>query len=97
MTSKPNDRRPARLSSPASFDAPRELVFQAFTDPKHVAAWWGPKGFTTTIRQMDVRPGGIWRLVMRGPDGTRLSQSDRIHRGQPARAVGLSPCPRRPV
>jgi uncharacterized protein YndB with AHSA1/START domain len=52
------------------FDAPRELVFQVWTDPKHVAQWWGPKGFTTTIQEMDVRPGGIWRLVMRGPDGT---------------------------
>jgi uncharacterized protein YndB with AHSA1/START domain len=51
------------------FDAPPELVFKAFTDPEHVAQWWGPKGFTTTIRQMDVRPGGIWRLVMHGPNG----------------------------
>lgn len=52
------------------FDAPRELVFEAWTNPKHVAQWWGPNGFTTTIQEMDVRPGGIWRLVMRGPDGT---------------------------
>jgi uncharacterized protein YndB with AHSA1/START domain len=51
------------------FDAPRDLVFEAWTDPKHVAQWWGPRGFTTTIQEMDVRPGGIWRLVMRGPDG----------------------------
>ena len=51
------------------FDAPRELVFEAWTDPKQIAQWWGPKGFTTTIHQMDVRPGGVWRLVMHGPDG----------------------------
>ncbi len=51
------------------FDAPRELVFEAWTDPKHVARWWGPNGFTTTIQEMDVRPGGVWRHVMRGPDG----------------------------
>ena len=51
------------------FDAPRELVFEAWTDPKRVAQWWGPQGFTTTISEMDVRPGGIWRLVMHGPDG----------------------------
>jgi uncharacterized protein YndB with AHSA1/START domain len=50
-------------------DAPRDLVFEAWTDPKHVAHWWGPRGFTTTIHEMDVRPGGVWRLVMRGPDG----------------------------
>jgi uncharacterized protein YndB with AHSA1/START domain len=52
------------------FDAPRELVFEMWTDPRHVAQWWGPRGFTTTIHEMDVRPGGVWRLVMHGPDGT---------------------------
>ncbi len=51
------------------FDAPRELVFEAWTNPRHVAQWWGPQGFTTTIHEMDVRPGGNWRLTMRGPDG----------------------------
>ncbi|HEV7968248.1 MAG TPA: SRPBCC domain-containing protein [Candidatus Acidoferrales bacterium] len=50
-------------------DAPRDLVFEAWTDPKHVARWWGPNGFKTTISEMDVRPGGVWRLVMHGPDG----------------------------
>jgi uncharacterized protein YndB with AHSA1/START domain len=51
-------------------DAPRELVFDAFTQPEHVARWWGPNGFTNTIHVMDVRPGGEWRFVMHGPDGT---------------------------
>ena len=51
------------------FEAPRELVFEAWTDPRHVEQWWGPNGFTTTISEMDVRPGGEWRLVMHGPDG----------------------------
>jgi len=51
-------------------DAPRELVFEAFTDPKHVGHWFGPEGFVTTTRSMDVRPGGKWVFVMRGPDGT---------------------------
>jgi uncharacterized protein YndB with AHSA1/START domain len=51
-------------------DAPRELVYAAFTDPKHVAHWFGPDGFVTTTRSMDVRPGGRWIFVMRGPDGT---------------------------
>jgi uncharacterized protein YndB with AHSA1/START domain len=53
-----------------NFDAPRELVWQAMTDPRHVIHWWGPRGFTTTIEIMDVRPGGLWRHTMRGPDGT---------------------------
>jgi len=51
------------------FDAPRKLVFEAWTDPKHIGSWWGPKGFTTTTFEMDVRPGGVWRFVMHGPDG----------------------------
>jgi uncharacterized protein YndB with AHSA1/START domain len=51
-------------------DAPRELVFEAFTDPTHVSSWWGPNGFTTTTRSADVRPGGAWSFVMHGPDGT---------------------------
>jgi uncharacterized protein YndB with AHSA1/START domain len=50
--------------------APRELVWQAWTDPQHVAHWWGPRGFTTTIKRMDFRVGGAWEHVMRGPDGT---------------------------
>jgi uncharacterized protein YndB with AHSA1/START domain len=50
-------------------DAPRELVFEAWTDPKHLAQWWGPNGFSTTTRSFDFRPGGVWRFVMHGPDG----------------------------
>ena len=49
--------------------APRELVWQAWTDPKHVVNWWGPRGFTTTIKKMDFRVGGAWEHVMHGPDG----------------------------
>ncbi|MEH2007616.1 SRPBCC domain-containing protein [Nostoc sp.] len=52
------------------FNAPRELVFKAWTEPKHIAQSWGPKGFTTRVTQMDLRPGGEWRYVMIAPDGT---------------------------
>lgn len=52
------------------FDAPRDLVFQAWTDPQHIAQWWGPRGFTTRVIEMDLRPGGRSRYVMVGPDGT---------------------------
>src|SRR4051812_32810373 len=51
------------------FDAPRQLVWQAWTNPRHIAQWWGPKGFTTTTFSMEVKPGGAWRYVMQGPDG----------------------------
>jgi uncharacterized protein YndB with AHSA1/START domain len=50
-------------------NAPRELVWSAMTDPQHVKHWWGPRGFSTTIQEMDFRVGGIWKLVMHGPDG----------------------------
>jgi uncharacterized protein YndB with AHSA1/START domain len=52
------------------FDASRELVFKAWTDPKHVAQWWGPGGFTNPVCEIDARPGGEMRIHMRGPDGT---------------------------
>src|SRR6266851_3665544 len=51
-------------------DAPREVVFRMWTDPQHVAQWWGPMGFTNPVCEMDVRPGGALRIVMRAPDGT---------------------------
>jgi len=51
------------------FDAPRELVWEAWTNPKHVERWWGPVGFTTTTEERDFKVGGIWKHVMRGPDG----------------------------
>jgi len=51
------------------FDAPRELVWKAWTEPEHIGEWWGPKGFTTTTHKMEVKPGGVWRFVMHGPDG----------------------------
>jgi uncharacterized protein YndB with AHSA1/START domain len=52
------------------FNAPRELVFDVWTSPEHVGRWWGPRGFTTTTHAIDVRPGGAWRFIMHGPDGT---------------------------
>lgn len=52
------------------FAATRELVWEAFTRPEHIPHWWGPNGFNTTIHEMDVRPGGTWRFMMHGPDGT---------------------------
>lgn len=50
--------------------APRELVFEAFTEVRHLSRWWGPDGFTTTTRAFDFRVGGEWDFVMHGPDGT---------------------------
>ena len=52
------------------FPAPRELVFKMWTDREHLSRWFGPKGFTTTIHELDARVGGRWRFDMRAPDGT---------------------------
>jgi uncharacterized protein YndB with AHSA1/START domain len=60
---------PRSIIAVREFDAPRDLVFSAWTDPKHLARWWGPHGFTTTTHSFDFRPGGVWRFVMHGPDG----------------------------
>ncbi|MES2847471.1 MAG: SRPBCC domain-containing protein [Bacteroidota bacterium] len=51
-------------------NAPRELVWEVFTNAEHIKNWWGPTGFTNTIFKMDVKPGGEWNLTMHGPDGT---------------------------
>jgi uncharacterized protein YndB with AHSA1/START domain len=50
-------------------DAPRALVFEVWTDVKHLSRWWGPNGFTTTTKSFDLRAGGVWLFTMHGPDG----------------------------
>src|ERR1700749_3596832 len=50
--------------------APRGLVFEAFTEVRHLSRWWGPEGFTTTRRAFEFRLGGEWEFVLHGPDGT---------------------------
>ena len=51
------------------FDAPRELVWKAWTEPERLTQWWGPRGFTNPVCELDVRPGGAHRVVMRSADG----------------------------
>lgn len=87
------------------FDAPRELVWQAWSDPDHVAAWYAPEGFTVPRIELDFRPGGVMDLDMKGPDGTiypnratfleivpmeRIVMSDRV---QESDAWGDTPPP----
>jgi len=52
------------------FNAPRNLVFKAFSQPEHIGKWWGPNGFSTTTRKMDFKVGGEWIFTMHRPDGT---------------------------
>ena len=55
------------------FDAPRELVFKAWTDPELIPHWWGPRRFTTTVEKMEVQPGGLWRFVQRNAAGNEYA------------------------
>ena len=85
---KANEEQELVLNS--VFDDPRELVFKAWADPKCVAQWWRPRGFTNPVCELDVRPGGAIRIHMRGPDGTVYpmtgvsggcqARADRLHR-----------------
>jgi uncharacterized protein YndB with AHSA1/START domain len=54
------------------FEAKRERVWKAFTDPEHLKQWWGPKGFTVIVSKMDLRPGGTYHYGMKAPDGTAM-------------------------
>jgi uncharacterized protein YndB with AHSA1/START domain len=60
-------------------DAPRELVWEVWTDAKHLANWWGPDGFSITNHAMRVAPGGTWEFVMHGPDGKDYDSKITYH------------------
>ena len=64
------DSRDRELIITRLLNAPRELVWEVWTNPDHIKNWWGPDGFTNTIATMEVKAGGVWDLVMHGPDGT---------------------------
>ncbi len=70
MAIKENNTSDRELRLSRTLNAPIELVWEVWTDPEHIAKWWGPEGFTNTIHGMDMRPGGEWNLTMHGPDGT---------------------------
>jgi len=70
MTTVAKDTSGKELVISRLLNAPRELVWEVWTQPEHVKHWWGPNGFTNTIHEMEVKPGGVWRFMMHGPDGT---------------------------
>jgi uncharacterized protein YndB with AHSA1/START domain len=65
------------------FDAPRSLVFAAWTDPKHLAQWWGPQGFTNPVCEFEARAGGSIRIHMRGPHGVVYPMKGEVREIQP--------------
>lgn len=66
------------IVSARTFEAPRSIVFRAFTDADVLARWWGPAGFTSTFHEFDLRPGGVWRFTMHAPDGTTFDLEKRF-------------------
>jgi uncharacterized protein YndB with AHSA1/START domain len=75
--STPSERE---IASERIFEAPRERVFAAYTDPELIARWWGPRGTSTSVEQMDVRPGGVWRFVIRNDSDGELSAFKGVYR-----------------
>jgi uncharacterized protein YndB with AHSA1/START domain len=69
MSAVINDTSNRELVITRLINAPRELVWEAWTKPEYVKHWWGPDGFTNTIHEMEVKPGGVWRFMMHGPNG----------------------------
>ena len=85
----PAEHLPDRdIVSTRALDASRERVFEAFADPARLARWWGPIGFTNTIQEFDLRPGGAWRFLMHGPNGgTYPNESVFLEVARPERIV----------
>lgn len=74
MPKKPNEIQITRV-----YEAPVKLVWEAWTDLKHVEKWWGPRGFTITTKSKELRPGGKWIYTMHGPDGTDYPNITTYH------------------
>jgi len=70
MENKKGNTQDREIVLSRKLNAPVALVWEVWTQPEHIANWWGPDGFTNTITTMNVNPGGEWNLVMHGPDGT---------------------------
>jgi len=70
MQNQKSNNTDREISVSRLFNAPIDLVWEVWTNPEHIKNWWGPNGFTNTISIMEVKPEGIWNLVMHGPDGT---------------------------
>jgi uncharacterized protein YndB with AHSA1/START domain len=86
------EQDPRSIIGTRLLDALRKLVFAAWTDPKHLAQWWGPNGFTTTTHAFDFRPGGVWRFVMHGPDGRDYQNRPNASSTATPAAMMLSRC-----
>ncbi|HTI67318.1 MAG TPA: SRPBCC domain-containing protein [Caulobacteraceae bacterium] len=83
MANAPEIHERAELTQVRVLDAPRDVVFRAWTAPAQMAAWWGPKGFSAPVCEMDARPGGRIFILMRGPDGEDHPMAGRFEEVAP--------------
>ena len=84
-----SDEADNEITSSRVFNASRERLYAAFADPAQVAVWWGPAGFTNTIHDFDLRPGGKWLFTMHGPDGKTYEQDKTFEEVIPGRKVSF--------
>ena len=81
------DNRTERMTIERIFNAPRELVWKAWTDPQYAKQWWGPNGFTTPIYQSDFRVGGKFLICMKSPDGQEFWNAGEYHQILPPEKI----------
>ena len=87
MTNNNMVNEASRMVITRVFDVPRELVWKAWTDPKYVMQWWGPKGFTSPVCKMDFRVGGKFLYCMRAPDGQEFWNGGEYHEIVPIQKI----------
>lgn len=75
------------IYSSRALNAPLEIVYQAFANPLHLKKWWGPEGFTNTIHEFDLRPGGKWILTMHGPEKGNYENSSVFKTVEPNKLI----------
>jgi uncharacterized protein YndB with AHSA1/START domain len=78
---------PQEIISARIVNAPVEAVYEAFANPDQLKNWWGPSGFTNTIHEFDLRPGGHWRLTMHGPEKGNYENASVFHTVEPLQKV----------
>jgi uncharacterized protein YndB with AHSA1/START domain len=70
---------PMEITNTRTFPTTRDILFDAFADPKKLKHWWGPEGFTNTIHAFELKRGGTWRFTMHGPDGADFDNTSTFH------------------
>jgi uncharacterized protein YndB with AHSA1/START domain len=87
-TKSSHDSADREIISTRVFDAPRELVWEAWSKPEHIIHWWGPKGFRNTFHEFNFEPGGVWRYIMHAPDGRNFdNEMSFVEISRPERIV----------